>query len=135
MRKTIITTIALMFAATAMAAAIPPRGRITIEGKRPVKFSHQTHTEKAGLDCATCHHDDKGQGRDLAAIKALAGTGSLACGACHNAEFKDKKLRKRKNVFHDLCRACHKKGLDGKHGPTKCSGCHGKRKRKPVEGC
>ena len=134
MKKGIVTSIVLLAAATAM-AAVPPKGRIVIKGKRPVKFSHQVHTGKLGLGCAVCHHDDKGQGRDRAAIEALADTSVLACGACHSADFKDKRLRKRKNVFHNLCRACHKKGLDGKHGPTRCSGCHGKRKHKPVEGC
>jgi cytochrome c553 len=135
MKKTIITLIALMTAAVAVAAGVPPAGRITIAGKRPVKFSHQTHTQKLGLGCGTCHHDEKGQPRDLAAIKGLADTTALACAACHTADFKDKKLRKRKYVFHGICRACHKKGYQGKHGPTRCVGCHGRKKRKPVEGC
>jgi len=135
MKKTIITAIALMSAATALAAAIPPAGKITITGKRPVKFSHQVHTEKLGLGCAACHHDEKGQGRDAAAIEKMADTSALACATCHTADFKNPDLRRRKKVFHNPCRACHKKGYEGKHGPTKCTGCHGKRKRKPVEGC
>ncbi len=134
MKKTIITIIALLFATAARAGDIPPAGKITIAGKRPVKFSHQVHSEKLKLDCATCHHDEKNQGRSLASIKKIADTGRLKCATCHNKKATIKPSR-RKTTFHNICRACHKKGYEGKHGPTKCVGCHGKRKRKAVEGC
>jgi len=135
MKKLLITIMALGFAVAVQAGEIPPAGKITIEGKRPVKFSHQIHTDKLKLDCGVCHHDEKKQGRTLEAIKGMEETGGLKCATCHNKKMAKAKLAKRKTVFHNTCRACHKAGYEGKHGPTKCVGCHGKRKRKAVEGC
>jgi len=134
MRKKIITTImALMVAAAAQAGTIPPEGKITIDGKRPVKFSHQTHLQLK-IDCSACHHDNSGKGLNREAIGAMEEP-ALRCGTCHTAEFANQDLRKRKKIFHSTCRACHKRGYEGKNGPTRCVGCHTKKKRKAVEGC
>ena len=68
------------------------------------------------------------------AIAAVQSSDTLKCATCHNSDFAVEKLQKRKTIFHANCKDCHKKEVNGKKGPTKCSGCHVK-KKKAVEGC
>ncbi len=108
-----------------------PEKEITISGKKPVKFSHNKHLE-LGLDCGTCHHNAAHEPLSADAIAALPSTDQLHCATCHNQDFANAKLQKRKDVFHARCKECHKEGVNGKKGPTKCSACHAKKK---IEGC
>ena len=111
-----------------------PDEPITIEGKKPATFNHQTHTA-LGLDCGTCHHDAEHQPLSAEDIAALPSADKLACESCHNENFANPKLQKRMNVFHTRCKDCHQEGVDGKKGPTKCSDCHVKKKTRAIEGC
>jgi len=113
-----------------------PATSITIDGKKPVEFSHAQHIGQ-GMACGVCHHDAEHQPRTGEAIAALNDPEVLACVGCHNPEFADPKLQTRKGVFHARCLGCHTAGLNGKKGPTKCTACHGKpAKTAPaVEGC
>lgn len=112
-----------------------PGGEITIEGKKPARFDHQTH-RKMKIDCGQCHHDAKHQPRTEADIAAMGNSEQLRCTSCHNKDFSNDKLRKPKQIFHARCRDCHKKGVAGKKGPTKCTSCHISTKRpEVVEGC
>jgi len=116
------------------ADAVFPDHEITITGKKPARFKHAIHI-KMGLECGRCHHDAEHQPLTAAAIGALANPSQLACVACHNNNFADRKLRRAKAVFHARCRTCHQKGISGKKGPTKCRSCHIKQKRRAIEGC
>ncbi|MDA8164487.1 MAG: cytochrome c3 family protein [Desulfobacteraceae bacterium] len=111
-----------------------PTAPITIEGKKPAKFNHATHTA-LGLACGTCHHDAAHKPRTAEAIAALPDAKQLACETCHNEKFANPKLRKRMDVFHARCKECHQAGVNGKKGPTGCSGCHVTQKKKAIEGC
>ncbi|MEN8136486.1 MAG: cytochrome c3 family protein [Thermodesulfobacteriota bacterium] len=111
-----------------------PAKSITITGKKPVKFNHTTHLQM-GVACAECHHDEQHNPRTAESISALPDSGVLQCATCHNSDFANPELQKRKTIFHANCKTCHKTGLNGKKGPTKCSGCHLKKKRKAIEGC
>jgi hypothetical protein len=80
-----------------------PEAEIIIEGeKKSARFSHPVHL---GLD------------NNL----------QLRCASCHNKDFADPKLQTPKSAFHARCKECHKKGVDGKKGPTKCTDCHVKK--------
>ena len=140
-RKTITTivvvTIGLALGIGAAQADDPikaPDRAITIMGKKPVKFNHTTHLE-VGVACAECHHDDQHAPLNAESIGTLTDSAALQCATCHNSDFANPELQKRKNIFHANCKTCHQKGLNGKKGSTKCSGCHIKKKRKAVEGC
>lgn len=113
--------------------AIAPVETITIEGKKPVKFSHQIHTE-LGVSCGECHHNEEHNALTEQEISEMVASSQLQCVSCHNKDFKTPKLQKRKNIFHANCKDCHKKGFADKKGPTKCADCHGKKKR-AIEGC
>ena len=115
-------------------AAKPPQEEIIIDGKKPARFSHPTHFQ-LGLDCASCHHDKEHTPLSAEAIGALSDTGSLKCVSCHNSEHPSKDLQKAKDIFHAKCKTCHKEGFAGKKGPTKCTSCHLKKKKKAYEGC
>ena len=110
-----------------------PENTITIQGKKPVKFKHGVHLD-LGIACGECHHDDKHQPRTAEGIGALADASTLKCVSCHNGDLANPKLQKAKDIFHTNCKSCHKAGVNGKNGPTKCSGCH-VRKKKTIEGC
>jgi hypothetical protein len=110
-----------------------PAGNITIAGKKPVIFDHQSHL-KLGVACGQCHHDAKHQPRTAEAIGALAKGDELQCATCHNDRFAKAELRERKDIFHARCKECHKAGVAGRQGPTNCAGCHVTTK-KAVEGC
>lgn len=112
-----------------------PSTEITIDGKKPARFNHQTHL-KLGVDCGQCHHDAKHQPLSEAGIAAMGSGEQLRCVNCHNDKFSNDKLRKTKDIFHARCRDCHKAGVDGKKGPGKCNSCHIRPKStKAVEGC
>ena len=131
-----ITVMALAFGLSSVKAGSPlsaPGETIKIEGKKPVKFKHSVHLE-LGVACAECHHDAKHEPLTAEKIAVIAEPESLKCATCHNSTFAVKELQKRKTIFHTSCKVCHKKEFNGKKGPTKCSGCHVKKKR-AVEGC
>ena len=110
-----------------------PEKAITIDGKKPVKFKHSVHLD-LGVSCGECHHDGNHEPRPAESIAAMADSKSLKCTSCHNGDFANPELQKAKDIFHANCKTCHKAGFNEKKGPTKCSGCHGK-KKKAVEGC
>ena len=110
-----------------------PDKPIIIAGKKPVKFNHTTHLEM-GIACADCHHDEQHNPWIAETIDALTDSTALQCANCHNSDFANPELQKRKTIFHSNCKACHKAGFNGKKGPTKCGGCHIK-KKKAIEGC
>ena len=110
-----------------------PGEAITIEGTKPVKFKHSSHID-IGIACGECHHDADHNARTAESIGALTESSGLKCVSCHNGGFANPKLQKQKDIFHSNCKSCHKAGFKGKKGPTKCSGCHVK-KKKAVEGC
>ena len=110
-----------------------PDKSITIKGKKPVKFKHNVHLD-LGVTCGQCHHDDSHNPRSAETIAAMADGTTLQCATCHNSDFTNPKLQKAKDVFHANCKTCHKAGFNDKKGPTKCSGCHVKKKR-AIEGC
>jgi len=131
-----------------------PVQELVINGKKPAHFSHAKHTA-LGLDCAICHHDGKHQPLNEAAIAGLPNTDGLHCATCHKEKFTNAKLQKPMDVFHARCKTCHTTGVNGKKGPTNCTGCHApaaaaadqkaapaattpapaKKKAKAVEGC
>jgi hypothetical protein len=111
-----------------------PDQPITIAGKKPVKFNHTKHLG-LGIACAECHHDAKHLPRTAEDIGAMTDSSVLQCANCHNSDFAKPKLQKRKAIFHANCKTCHKAGLNNKTGPTKCSGCHTRKKPRAVEGC
>jgi len=138
--KTITTIAAIIIglalgigAAKANKPLVAPEGKITIEGKKPVRFDHQVHLDLA-ISCGECHHDEQHQARTAEAIAALTNNTSLQCAGCHNSAFANPELQKAKDVFHANCKECHKAEYKGKQGPTKCGGCHIK-KKKAIEGC
>lgn len=100
-----------------------PDTDITIDGKKPSRFSHTVHKE-LGLDCGECHHDAEHQALTGEKIGELIDGNKLLCMNCHNSDFKNLKLQKRKDVFHAQCRDCHKAGYNDKKGPAKCKACH-----------
>jgi hypothetical protein len=138
--KIVVTTIALAVsaiwtinAATAAGPLEAPKEPITIAGKKPVNFNHQTHFD-LGISCGQCHHDAAHQPRTAEDIGALSAGEELSCASCHNSDFAKAELQNRKDIFHALCKDCHTAGFNGKQGPTKCTACHIKQK-KAVEGC
>ena len=141
-KRYLITGVALMAlvagfamknAAAEEGTGIAPQQAITIAGKKPAVFDHQKHLA-LGMQCAVCHHNSDHEGLTAEAIKGLPNSKSLQCANCHNENFANAELQKRKDVFHGRCRECHKAGYNGKKGPTKCNDCHIKTKRK-LEGC
>ena len=95
---------------------------LNADGKKPATFPHKAHQEKS--DCATCHHY-----QDDAGARVPCGDDSLdkisKCDTCHNADFKNEKLRSWKDIGHGLCKDCHTKMKD-QGAPTKCADCHKK---------
>ncbi len=116
------------------APATAPQEELIIAGKKPARFSHPTHLN-LGLDCASCHHDIEHEPLNADAIGQIEDLSSLKCVSCHNSQHSNPKLQKAKDVFHAKCKTCHKKGFAGKKGPTKCTSCHLKKKKRAYEGC
>jgi len=113
------------------AQTVAPQDEITIKGKKPARFNHQTHLGM-GLSCGTCHHDQEHTPLTVEAIAAVTDVAQLHCVSCHNSEFPNQDLQKAKDVFHGRCKTCHQEGYQGKKGPKKCGACHLK---KAYEGC
>ena len=137
----LVLTMGLLLAAAFVPATVAaqgvtaPNSEITIHGKKPARFNHQTHL-KLGVDCGQCHHDATHQPLSEESIAAMESGEQLRCATCHNEKFSNGKLQKPKQIFHARCRDCHKKGVAGKKGPGKCNSCHTKGKRvKMIEGC
>ena len=124
----IVTALALSLAlAVSVSFAERDKGpaEITLnaDGKKPAVFPHAAHQEKMG-DCSTCHHYV-----DEAGNQAPCDDGSdpiNKCDTCHNAEFKNEKLRTWKDIGHGLCKDCHTK-MKADGAPTKCADCHPKK--------
>lgn len=95
----------------------------TEKAKKPAVFPHKKHQEM--MDCATCHHSQDAAGKQIALPE---GEHPAKCASCHNKDFPNKKLAGLMKVGHARCKGCHKAGHDGKKGPTKCDGCHPKKK-------
>lgn len=128
--------IAIAVGAVVVVAGEPlniPEKEITIQGKKPARFTHLTHLN-LGLECGACHHDTDHNPLTVDAISSLGDPAKLRCVSCHNGDLANKDLQKAKDVFHARCKACHKAGYEGKKGPAKCNDCHLK-KKKAVEGC
>lgn len=112
-----------------------PDKPITMGEKKPARFDHQTHLN-LGVNCGVCHHDEKHQPRAKADIEAMKDSSQLQCSSCHNKNFSNPDLQSAKQIFHARCRDCHKLGVDGKKGPTKCNSCHiSSAPAKAIEGC
>ena len=104
-----------------------PEAEIIIAGeKKSARFSHPVHLNIGG-DCGQCHHDSDHQPLTDKNIEAMNTGEQLLCASCHNKDFANSKLQTPKAAFHARCKECHKKSLDGKQGPTKCTGCHVKK--------
>ena len=101
-----------------------PDSEIIITGeKKSARFSHPVHLN-LGVACGQCHHDSQHQPLTDTDIAAMENGQQLSCANCHNKDFSDPKLQTPKDAFHARCKECHKQGVDGKTGPTKCTGCH-----------
>lgn len=111
-----------------------PEKEIIIDGKKPAKFKHNSHAA-VNISCGECHHDDQHRPRSEKDMASLTDTDQLRCTSCHNKGGAAEKFQKRKEYFHSLCKDCHKTDREGKQGPTSCSGCHIKKKKKALEGC
>ena len=102
----------------------PPTEEIIIKGdKKRARFAHQLHIGM-GVNCGICHHDSNHESLARESINAMDSTRRLRCASCHNKDFTNPKLQTRKAIFHARCKECHKKGVGGKKGPTKCNDCH-----------
>ena len=101
----------------------PAEITLNADGKKPAVFPHAAHQAKNA--CAECHHY-----QDDAGAQVACGDDSLdkiaKCDTCHNAEFKNEKLRTWKDIGHGNCKACHTK-MKADGAPTKCGGCHPKK--------
>lgn len=101
-----------------------PEKEIIIKGeKKSARFPHSVHLD-LGVACAQCHHDSNHQPLTDRDITALENSEQLLCQNCHNKDFANVELQTLKEVFHARCKECHKQGVNGKTGPTKCTGCH-----------
>ena len=82
-----------------------------------VKFLHEDHNEKAGIDdCAECHHVWE-NGKKLEDESSE----DMECSECHMKNGKGRMdLIK---AYHDNCKGCHE---ESKKGPIMCGECHRK---------
>lgn len=90
---------------------------IKVEGAKmaPTPFSHQSHVDKAKLECKVCHH------------KAKDGKAYENCVACHLLKETKDGAPIAKDAFHKQCQGCHKESVKkGVAAPTKCNECHKK---------
>ena len=112
----------------------------------PVRFTHVTHDEASGGNCAVCHHRvslDEGDrvGVDLGEFHLemdirLGGS----CASCHDMEtitiercdschwlpneLDDPSRLGLKGAYHRQCVGCHENLITASYAPTDCSGCH-----------
>ena len=122
----------LTIAAGTCFASDPGPAEITLKaekGNKPVKFGHKAHQET--IKCADCHHGKDADGKQA----PLADGAAVAkCATCHNADMATDdpkyKLASFKGAAHANCKGCHKAAAkEGKAAPTKCAGCHPKKKK------
>jgi hypothetical protein len=128
MTKKIVICVAALALAFTVAAGVSVAGNTGPEvakidtpkkGGTAVTFPHKAH--QAMMECAACHHTknaDGTQGPYEAGKEAK-------CATCHDGSLA-KDVATAKKAAHKNCKGCHKKGLDGKTGPTKCGDCHKK---------
>jgi len=91
------------------------------DGTKPATFPHVAHQAKN--ECAICHHSADADGNQ---VPSAADAPIAKCDTCHNAEFKNEKLRTFKDIGHGLCKDCHTK-MKEEGAPTKCGDCHPKK--------
>ncbi len=83
----------------------------------PVPFLHDDHNEKAGIDCAFCHHGEE----DGQRVETTTSEGQ-ECSECHLAdEAGNSKPMNLIMRYHQNCKGCH---LEQKAGPVLCGECH-----------
>jgi hypothetical protein len=102
----------------------PAEIMLNVDGKKPATFPHAAHQGKEGVTCGTCHHYQDDAGAQVACMDDTLDKISK-CDTCHNADFKNEKLRTWKDIGHGLCKDCHTKMKDA-GAPTKCNDCHKK---------
>jgi hypothetical protein len=124
----VLATIGLAVVAGAGGLQLPTEEIIIRGDNKSARFAHSVHIGM-GLNCGICHHDSNHEPLARETINGMENSKPLRCVSCHNKDFSNPKLQTRKAIFHARCKSCHKKGLDGKHGPTKCNGCHVKHKK------
>ena len=115
-------------------AASEPAQELVLQGKKPARFDHKTHTV-LGIECGVCHHDQKHSPLTAEAIGAVTDPATLHCMSCHNDQHPRQELRQAKDIFHTRCKTCHQEGWQGRNGPVKCTDCHLKSGKKAAEGC
>ena len=115
-------------------AASEPAEEMVLQGKKPARFNHATHTV-LGMECGVCHHDQNHAPLTAEAIGAVTDPATLRCMSCHNDGQPKPELRQAKDIFHARCKTCHQEGYQGKNGPVKCTDCHLKSNKKAPEGC
>ena len=119
-------TMSLAFAVSMSFAEVdkgPAEITLNADGKKPAIFPHAAHQEKN--TCGECHHYEEA-GAQVACMDDTLDKISK-CDTCHNAEFKNEKLRTWKDIGHGNCKACHTK-MKADGAPTKCGACHPKKK-------
>jgi hypothetical protein len=126
--KLLIGAIFMCIFVSGMAVAVEnPHEQITIEGVRPAVFDHDIHLGY-GIKCGACHHKSKDEPYTDQEVKSQSNGKTLYCNYCHNEKFENENLRSMKVIMHKQCKACHFKGINGAKGPTRCIGCHKKKK-------
>jgi hypothetical protein len=76
----------------------------SFDGGTVVTFFHQNHTEKYGVDCASCHHAE-------------------GCGSCHRKGTTTQTIRHSEEALHQICNGCH--------AEMSCKQCHQKEEAQP----
>ncbi len=93
----------------------------TEAAKKPAQFPHAKHQETKS--CGVCHHTVV----DGKPVPSDDGSNIAKCESCHKSDFGNEKLNSFKKAAHKLCKDCHKKNKEA-GAPTKCAGCHPKKK-------
>ncbi|MFP4531377.1 MAG: acidic tetraheme cytochrome c3 TmcA [Desulfobacterales bacterium] len=84
----------------------------------PVKFHHDAHNQKAGInECSVCHH----MYEDGEKLEYEASIG-MECSQCHLSQNDNSKMDLIR-AYHLQCRGCH---LKEAAGPVFCGECHQK---------
>ena len=96
----------------------------TEKAKKPATFPHKKHQDTIG--CGDCHHGQSDDGKQTPYAEGMA---IAKCDSCHNDTMANAKLNNFMKAAHANCKDCHKKmSEEGKNAPTKCTGCHPKKK-------
>ena len=125
---------------------VPARIVLDNAGGRVI-FTHGSHVEEYGFDCADCHHDDIGQDKPIAcgtchpaafdktfrAEHQKAFPSDQACARCHGdvpqGKLTDEErpdidsIPTRAEAFHKQCQSCHEEN-SGPYGQDACYECH-----------